>query len=428
MELAEAWARLQGEGRKACEVLGREFEGPLSVPVAGIGEGSTTGATRKILSRAREELRLALFERSLKLERDRTLRGLSSWKERDKLSTAFLLSGPGPHYGLTSPVFAEAVAVQLCLPSRVCIDRIGEKVGASRVDQYGERVILENPPGGHWTTRHNSMEQELASLCAWSGMPAECELYGLFGHLIPQEALHRLQQNQRTQVLRPDLRLEVPPTTVKVGPVRHLPAPQPGEEAAAPPAPVSKLYSGSYIAEVKVVGLGAKSHYKPGTKAQRAVEKRAKEIPPDYKKKAQDMDRAMGILGEGPCQRRLAELPILSLAFGAYNEASPDVHTLVALLAASRVQTMALQGRQPSPYQLGVEVGTVRKRLSIAAARANATLLLARMGQVGEGSGLAGNRRAWQRQEERRMQLQREADWLVDVTGQEVVRRGRFWS
>ena len=296
------------------------------------------------------------------------------------------------------------------------------------MDQYGERVILENLPGGHWTTRHNSMEQELASLCAWSGMPAECEPYGLFGHLIPQEALHRLQQNQRTQVLRPDLRLEVPPTTVKVGPARHLPAPQPGEEAAAPPAPVSKLYSGSYIAEVKVVGLGAKSHYKPGTKAQRAVEKRAKEIPPDYKKKAQDMDRAMGILGEGPCQRRLAELPILSLAFGAYNEASPDVHTLVALLAASRVQTMALQGRQPSPYQLGVEVGTVRKRLSIAAARANATLLLARMGQVGEGSGLAGNRRAWQRQEERRMQLQREADWLVDVTGQEVVRRGRFWS
>ena len=101
------------------------------------------------------------------------------------------------------------------------------------------------------------------------------------------------------------------------------------------------------------------------------------------------MDRAMGILGEGPCQRRLTELPILSLAFGAFNEASPDVHTLVALLAATRVQTLALQ--------------------------------------VGEGSGLAGNRRAWQRQEERRMQLQREADWLVDVSGQEVVRRGRFW-
>ena len=82
VELAEAWARLQGEGRAACELLGREFEGPLSVPVAGIGEGSTTGATRKLLSRAREELRLALFERSLTLQRDKTLRGLKSWKER----------------------------------------------------------------------------------------------------------------------------------------------------------------------------------------------------------------------------------------------------------------------------------------------------------------------------------------------------------
>ena len=62
-------------------------------------------------------------------------------------------------------------------------------------------------------------------------------------------------------------------------------------------------------------------------------------------------------------------------------------------------------------------MGTVRKRLSTAAARANATLLLARMGQVGEGSGLAGNRRAWQRQEERRMQLQKEAYWQIGSVG-----------
>ena len=89
--------------------------------------------------------------------------------------------------------------------------------------------------------------------------------------------------------------------------------------------------------------------------------KRAKEIPPDYKKKAADMDRAMGVQGEGPCQRRLSELPILTLCFGAYNEGCPGVHTLVSLLAAARVRTLALRGQQPSPYQLGLETSTIRK-------------------------------------------------------------------
>ena len=66
---------------------------------------------------------------------------------------------------------------------------------------------------------------------------------------------------------------------------------------------------------------------------------------------------------------------------------------------------------------------TERKQDTIA----SCTLLLSRMGQVGEGSGLASSRRSWQRQEERRMMLQRESDWLVTTSGREVVRRGQFW-
>ena len=142
------------------------------------------------------------------------------------------------------------------------------------------------------------------------------------------------------------------------------------------------------------------------------------------------MDIAMGVAvgEEGPCQRRLAELPLLDLCFGAYGEGSPGVHTMVSLLASCRVRTLQLQGAAPSPYQLGVEVFTIRKRLSLAAVRANNTLLLARLGQVGEGSGLAGKRRSWQRMEERQVVLQREADWLAVTTGREIVRRGRFWG
>ena len=77
---------------------------------------------------------------------------------------------------------------------------------------------------------------------------------------------------------------------------------------------------------------------------------------------------------------------------------------------------------------MGLEVTAIRRRLSTAAVRAANTVLLARLSQVGEGSGLASRRRQWQRMEERAMELGREADWEVHTTGREVVRRGQFWG
>ena len=55
-------------------------------------------------------------------------------------------------------------------------------------------------------------------------------------------------------------------------------------------------------------------------------------------------------------------------------------------------------------------------------------MLLARVSQIGQGSGLASRRREWQRREEREMQNSREADFLVHCTGRKIVRRGRFWG
>ena len=374
---------------------------------------------------------MEVLERAISLHPDQRGVGVSSWKERDKLTSAFLLSTPSPKYSLSSPIMAEALATMLCLPSRVCADRLGEKVGASKVDKFGVRVILENLPGGHWTDRHNAMEQEVAALCAYAGLPAEREPFGLFGHLLPQQALTRLQQHQRSQVLRPDLRMDIPPIKVQAQPAKARRAPVPGQAApAAAPAPVSLDYSGSHIAEIKVLGKGVKSFYKLGTTGDKAVDRRAVDIPADYKRKAAKMDQAMGAEEgeEGPCQRRLAELPLITLCWGAYGEGSSGVHTLVTLLATCRVRTLALRGEPPSDQQMGLEVTNIRRRLSTAAVRAASTVLLARVSQIGQGSGMASRRREWQRREEREMQHSREADFLVHCTGRELVRRGRFWG
>ena len=196
----------------------------------------------------------------------------------------------------------------------------------------------------------------------------------------------------------------------------------------APPAPAPPQLSGSLIAEIKICGKGASNLYSRGTTASRAVDKRAAGIQAGYQQKAAAMDAAMGVQGEGPCQRRLAEFPpVLQLCFGALGEASQDVHNLVSVLAACRVRTLTLQGVPPTARQMGLEVGVIRQRLSVAVVRANQMVLLARLGQVGEGSAMAGRRRAWQRSEENRMRMQREADHLASTTGQDLVRRGRFW-
>ena len=338
----------QGRGRRSHGVPEREeVEGVLSVPLEGLGEGCTTGYTRKLLSRAREELRLEVFQQAVILHHNQRARGIRSWKERDNLTTSWLLSTPGPHSSLPSLVFAEALATLLSMPSRVCKDRLGEVVGRTRVDMFGERIILENLPGGHWTDRHNAVEQELAALCQYAGVSAEVEPYGLFSHLLPQQAL---QQERQRQVLRPDLRLEVPPVKAKAAPAMLLQTASQG--GVAPPAPAPNHLTGSLIAKIKICGKGASNLYSKGSKtihregrSTRAVDKRARGIQGDYEKKAPAMDLEMGLVGEGPCQRRLAEFPpVLQLCFGALGEASQDVHNLVAVLAACRVRTLNMQG------------------------------------------------------------------------------------
>ena len=93
----------------------------------------------------------------------------------------------------------------------------------------------------------------------------------------------------------------------------------------------------------------------------------------------EQMDMAMGVEGEGPCQRRLAEFPpVLQLCFGALGEASQDVHNLVAVLAACRVRHLNLRGLPTTSRQMGLEVGRIRQRLSLATVRANQRVLLAR--------------------------------------------------
>ena len=186
------------------------------------------------------------------------------WPQMDKLSSAWLLSYPGPHTGMPA-VFSEAVCGHLCLPSPACRDRVGEKVGKAEVDLYGDKVMATTLQGDTWRIKHDTVKSELNKLCVWSSLPATCEVFGLFSHLIPQEGLNRLERGRKRQAMVPDFQFEIPcPTGGKV----------------------------SRLAELKVLNC-CPTRYTPGGR-DKAVDRRARLLQGEYKKKARDADRKFG--------------------------------------------------------------------------------------------------------------------------------------
>ena len=91
-----------------------------------------------------------------------------SWSQRDKLSSAWLLALPAGDTCLSSPVFAEAAAALLCLPSPACADRIGCEVGKRRVDKYGDQVQAARVERDNWRKRHDSIKMMLSKLMRWA--------------------------------------------------------------------------------------------------------------------------------------------------------------------------------------------------------------------------------------------------------------------
>ena len=138
------------------EYLEEELGGALHHPVEAMGEGSTDGSTRMLVTEQLETLTLATLKKHLGDMRDQKARPVCSMNQKDKLSTAWLLALPGAQSSLTTPIFKEGMAMVLCIPSPACKERVGEKIGSGRVDLWGDSVKCQHLPGGSWTIRHDS--------------------------------------------------------------------------------------------------------------------------------------------------------------------------------------------------------------------------------------------------------------------------------
>ena len=377
--------------------LGEELSGALALPVEGAGDGSTDGSTRKAVVTQLENLRYRVLSKHLKEWKSRTDRPVWSWPNRDKLTTAWLLSFPGPHTGLSMPVFREGLAMVLCIPSPACRDMVGERVGNGKVDLFGDSVLCQNLPGDGWRIRHDRIKQEIMSMLGWSGVVATCEVWGLFKHLIPQNKQGSEEDNKQRQVMIPDFRIQLSSQT--------------GQSEAR-------------LAELKYTcGRGL---YKPGVRQRefkRAVEIRAGKLMDEYRGKADGMDQLLGEEGGGRVRRKLDQFgDLLGMVVGRFNEVSNDLNNLVEKMAESRVNLVARRdGRQLSDNEKGVVVGQLRRQLSTATIRAGSNCLLDRMHQCGQGSQMAAKMREGSAWLEEVMKKEREVQWLAKVREGELM-------
>ena len=415
-ELAESWRLLQLETRSAMTFLeedDEEVEGPLSAAVEDAGEGSVTGGTRGQLVQDKEMLMGRVMLRALEKHPRQGDRAVFSWPQRDKLSAAFLLQLPGHDSSLTAAEFGECVAALLCLPSPACSDPrvLGANVGKRKVDRFGDNAMAEAVKGDNWRKRHNAVERKLFSLLKWAGVESELEVFNEFSGLIPQEGLNRMERGRKRQGLVPDFRLRIAGVE---GPGRELVL---------------------LLAELKLISCCVTWYKRDPRPKEKAVDARAALLPGDYRGKARKVDTKFGGVPageEGPVARRLASYPRLQgWVFGAWNEASQDVHNLVPALAKARLKhEQGLEGRggkrsiMAEAGAIAILTGQIRRGLSLVVARENARVLLARVQGLGRGAAEAAGRRRWAESEEWRMRREQQAHWLGQQLGRSILRRG----
>ena len=115
--------------------------------------------------------------------------------------------------------------------------------------------------------------------------------------------------------------------------------------------------------------------------------------------------------------------------FGAWGEASGEVHGLVQQLAKSKLEVAPTEPGRKGPVrsreaQLASLVASVRRDLSFNAVKQQAKLLLERLRLLGDGATEAANRRGWSEQMERVAAKERRSQDVCLRQGQAVSRHG----
>ena len=422
VELRRCWDKLQLEANQSAAWLGEEVPEVFNSPVEGVGKGSVSGATRKSLTEPIENTRAKVLAKALDLVRPKSTRAAWAWRQRDKVSSAWLLAIPGPDTTLNGAEFREAAATSLCLPSPACTGRVGETVrGQRKIDKYGDNIQATPLCGDHWRRRHDLLVQFVDRSCMWAGVPAEREVFNLFSGAVRQQGLNRMEAARQRQSLVPDLRIATQPLAVAEAEVAR----------GRPAHGLGGAVEGGVLHEVKIISCN-KTRYKP-TWTKRAVDIRAEKLQQEYMGKAREADRVYNhtpVGTVGAVERKLVELgEVRGIVAGNFGEVSQETHSLLASLATSRVRVAGpSRGRRghmrSEEGERAIAISALRRRLGVLTVKCQALSLLGRLEVLGPGTAAAAGRRWHAGELERCWRREQQADNLARLSGHLAYRSG----
>ena len=197
LEFQSSWQALTTEASNIWQYLEEGEIGPLAARVEDAGGLRTDGSTRGSVVQQLEGLRHKLLSKALGDHLDREARPVTLFQNvaDDKCAGSWLLATPTSNLSLSTPVFKEALSAHLALPSPAVRDGgwVGKSIGRRRdqVDIFGDAVMNCNDIfGDSWRRRHDGLKNHLVAEATLSGIPVDCEVYGLFANLLPA-ALHQ---------------------------------------------------------------------------------------------------------------------------------------------------------------------------------------------------------------------------------------------
>ena len=438
-EFSECWEMLQGEARECSVYLGEELEDELAKPVSAAGDGRVDGKTRALVTQQRERLRARVLYKALSDHPDQTARPVWAFPQFDKMSCSWLLATPSPDTYMSGPVFREAMATHLCLPSPCCRSHVGKPTGyrGELVDAFGDNVMSATLPFDTWRTRHNDIQRGIVARANEARVEVEAEVFGLFRDIIPAAVMAEgggLETVRDRMGCVPDLRIgfPVPLSDRRPDYYPRLGRPPVAGQAAAQPAPQPPAHPVQgpptrYLAELKVMGAGSSRYPRAEAgSSNKQVDRRARGLPADYKRKLAAIDSQYyhtAVGATGPLVQRLESMgELLCLVVGAFGEVSEDLERTIKAIAESRALYLSRESGQPvSEARAGWILGQYRRLLSCLFIRSQASCLLARMGHLGEGAKECAARRRVAMAEEERMRKEGEAFFSAHIRG-----RGRW--
>ena len=185
-------------------------------------------------------------------------------------------------------------------------------------DAYGHQVGLAALPGAPFTDCHDAIAHELWRILMEAGVHVDVEPRGIFTTLIPTQVL---LQPGSTPGAVPDAAIDV-----------AMAAPATARNATAG----SRLPMQRWLFDVKTIFGGNGLYQCPRARDEQsgAVAERAHRCAGEYLSAARAADRQYSAPGTNPILDRLRSFgQTRGLAFGAYGEASPDVHALLTVAA-----------------------------------------------------------------------------------------------